>query len=187
MKRFQVLMLSGILSAATGGAMADSGSLNEFRPRVLPVLVQVNAQGKVTDVSPAMELSPRLNRLLRRNLDELISKPATEHGRPVASQFIANLALRVTPRQEGNYDAQFAYVSSSPVPSGSWYWVHIDGHRLALASRNVDNRGTRLRFDNDRDMNRNWNNQGYRAVPMPTIQNTARSSIAPACAPAPGH
>ncbi|MBQ4853081.1 hypothetical protein IMW82_00090 [Rhodanobacter sp. B2A1Ga4] len=189
MESIQLPLLLGMLLAGTGVAMASSGSLNEFRPKVLPVLVQVNAQGKVTNASPATELSPRLNRLLRQNLDELISKPATEHGRPVASQFIANLALRATPRQEGDYDVQFAYVSSSPVPPGSWYWVHIDGHRLALASQGSFNREVRLRYGDHRDMSRNWNSQGYRSTPMPAIQNTMRNApaAAPARAPAPGH
>ena len=189
MKRFQTTLLFGMLSLAASAALASSGSLNEFRPKVLPVLVQVNAHGKVTDASPAMELSPRLRRLLLQNLNEMIVKPATEHGRPISSQFVANLALQVTPRPEGDYDAQFAYVSSSPVPSGSWYWVHIDGHRLALASRNSFNRGMRLRYGEYRGMSRNWNSPGYRPTPMPAIQNTIRNApaAAPARAPATGH
>ena len=189
MKRSQTTLLFGMLSVAAGAALASSGSLNEFRPKVMPVLVQVDAHGKVTDASPAMELSPRLRRLLLQNLNEMIVKPATDHGRPVSSQFVANLALRTTPRTEGSYDAQFVFVSSSPVPSGSWYWVHSDGHRLALASRNSFNRGARLRFDDNRRMNRSWNSTNYRSAPTPLIQNATRSapSAPPARAPAHGH
>jgi hypothetical protein len=54
-------------------------------------------------------------------------------GHPVSSQFVINLAMQATPRTDGKYDARFVYVSTSPVPSGSWYWVHQDGVRLALA------------------------------------------------------
>lgn len=180
MKRFQTTLLFGMLSLAASAALASSGSLNEFRPKVMPVLVQVDAHGKVTDASPAMELSPRLRRLLLQNLNEMIVKPATEHGRPVSSQFVANLALRTTPRTEGSYDAQFVFVSSSPVPSGSWYWVHIDGHRLALASRDSFNRKTRVHFNDNRGMNRSWNPANYRSAPTPSIQNAARSAPGPA-------
>ncbi|MGN2245555.1 hypothetical protein ACFWZ3_02565 [Frateuria sp. GZRR35] len=139
MKPFCAFLLLGTL--ATGqSALATSMSLNQFTPKVLPVLVQVDSHGKVTQVSSAVELSPRYDRLLRQSLDEMITRPANDHGRPVASQFVINLGLQTTPRPDGNFDARFVYVSTSPVPSGSWYWVHVDGHRLALRSRNADMR-----------------------------------------------
>ncbi|MGP1666846.1 MAG: hypothetical protein ACTS5I_13225, partial [Rhodanobacter sp.] len=103
---------------------------------MLPVLVQVDANGKITDVSPATHLSPQLDRLLHQNLAEMISKPATDkHGKGISSQFVINMALKAIPRAEGNYDVQFAYVSTSQVPRGSWAWVNVDGRRLALADR----------------------------------------------------
>lgn len=137
MKPLQTIALCAALATITGSALAGgTGSLNEFPSKVLPVLVYVNAQGKVTDASPATRLPPALNRLLLADLSERITGPAIVHGKPVPSQFVMNLALVTTPRPGGDYDAQFAYVSTSPVPPGSWYWVHIDGHRLALANRN---------------------------------------------------
>lgn len=139
MKRIYAMTLAGVLCAAAGAAGADSISLNSFKPQFIPVLVQVNSAGKVTDASPAVELPVPVMRLLRKNLDELIAGPATTKGRPVASQFVMNLTLQTSLRKDGQYDAQFAYVSTSPVPSGSWYWVNLDGHRLALANRNSYN------------------------------------------------
>lgn len=137
MKPLHTIALCAALAAIAGSALAaGTGSLNEFQSKVLPVLVYVNAQGKVTDASPATRLPPALNRLLLANINERITGPAIVHGKPVPSQFVMNLALQATPRPGGDYDAQFAYVSASPVPPGSWYWVHIDGHRLALANRN---------------------------------------------------
>lgn len=184
MKRFPMLTLAGVLAVGASAAMASTGSLNEFRPRVLPVLVHVDARGKVTEVSPSIELSPKVNRLLRQSLDEMIRKPATEHGRPISSQFVINLALQASPRQEGDYLARFVYVSTSPVPNGSWYWVHIDGHRLALANRNDFNRQPRFQFDNQRGYPvENFSN--YSRTSTPPIQNTDRS--APSPAPKPGH
>lgn len=183
MRPIQLPLLVAMLVAGTGAAMASSASLNEFRPKVLPVLVQVNAHGKVTDASPTMELTPQLRRLLLQNLDEMIVGPASAHGRPVSSQFVANMVLRTTPRSEGGYNAQFVFVSSSPVPSGSWYWVHVDGHRLALASRDSFNRGARIRFNENRGMDRFSNSMNYRSAPAPLIQNATRS--APGAPPAP--
>lgn len=136
MKPIGAFLLLGTLAAGQG-ASATSMSINQFTPRVLPVLVQVDRHGKVTDVSPSVDLSPRYDRLLRQTLDEMITRPANDHGRPVASQFVINLGLQASSRADGNYDARFVYVSTSPVPPGSWYWVHIDGHRLALKSRNA--------------------------------------------------
>lgn len=160
MKPLLPLALFTLLATASSTAMASTKSLNEFRPKVMPVLVQVDAHGKVTDASPSTKLSPQLDRLLRQNLAEMVSKPATDrHGRPIASQVIINVALQTSPRVEGDYNASFAYVSTRPVPMGSWYWVHIDGHRLALASR--DNRRNRVLFDADHYR------PAYRSRPIP--------------------
>lgn len=183
MKRFSIMALAGVLAVGGSVAMATSASLNEFRPGFMPVLVHVNASGKVTDVSPSIELSPKVNRLLRQNLDEMITKPATEHGRPVSSQFIINLAMQASPRQEGDYLARFVYVSSSPVPNGSWYWVHIDGHRLALANRNDFDRKPPLPFD--AYPARNIPHFYYSQMPPTPVQNAGRSVPSPA--PKPGH
>ncbi|HEV7123345.1 MAG TPA: hypothetical protein VGN24_07960 [Rhodanobacter sp.] len=140
MKLVRLALTFGALALCTGTASAEPASLNQFRPKVLPVLVQVNSHGRVTEASPSIELSPRLARLLRENLDEMIRRPATdEHGRPMSSQFVINLALQATPQSKDKYDVRFAYVSTSPVPAGSWYWVHIDGHQLALAPQHPGN------------------------------------------------
>jgi hypothetical protein len=162
--------------------MAASWSLNDFTPRIMPVLVHVNAHGRVTDASPSIELTPTVQRLMLRNLDELITKPATRHGHAVSSQFVINLALKVEPRENGDYLARFAYVSSTPVPSGSWYWVKIDGHRLALASRNDVNRQERFRLDSLRT-------REYRSMTdsIPDIQNSVRSTSSPASNAPRGH
>jgi hypothetical protein len=176
MKALFPLALFGMLAAGSGGATANSKSLNEFKPGIMPVLVQVNAQGKVTDASPPTQLSPQLNRLLRQNLAEMVSKPATDsHGHPIASQVNNNVALHTTPRAEGDYDANFAYVSTKPVPNGSWYWVHVDGHRLALANR--DNRWNRRIFDVDHYRpDYHPRHIPVRQLPPPPIRNASQST-----------
>ncbi|MEP6898819.1 MAG: hypothetical protein ABI870_09835 [Rhodanobacter sp.] len=158
--------------------MAASASLNEFTPKVMPVLVHVDARGNVTDVSSSTELSPRFDRLLRQNLDEMIDRPAIEHGHPVSSQFVINLALNVTPRKEGDYFANFRYVSASPVPNGSWYWVKIDGHRLALANRSGLFRGApdfEHRWTREQDQYQRQYQGNPQRSPMPAIQNAGRA------------
>lgn len=129
-----LLGVAGSATAASSIYAASTGpeSLNQFTPHVLPVLVKVDDQGKVTEVSPAYKLRPKFRRLLRKTLDEMITAPAHQDGHAIASQFVINMVTKATPRDDGKYDFGFTYVSTQPVPSGSWYWNHIDGHRLAL-------------------------------------------------------
>lgn len=123
------------LLASTSASASDSMSLNTFPRRLEPVLVGVDAHGKVTEASPAYALPPKMARLLHANLGEMIRAPATDkHGKPIPSQFVMNVALQAEPNGAGDYEAHFAYVSTSPVPPGNWHWVHLDGDRLALAS-----------------------------------------------------
>lgn len=189
MKRFQTIALFGMLAAqaaiaAQAAVTRDtSGSLNDFPLRYLPVLVNVDARGNVTDVSPSTQLTPMFDRLLRQNLDDMITGPATDSkGHPTSSQFVMNLVLKTTPRKEGNYDASFAYVSTSPVPAGSWYWVHINGRRLALASRSNMSRSQRLYFERERYNGYRPTNSFYHSQPMatPAIRGTPTPVPVPA-------
>lgn len=177
MKAFPTALLLGAFAAAPA-AFADSMSINQFTPRVLPVLVQVDSQGQVRQVSPAVELAPQYDRMLHKTLDQMITQPAKDHGRAVASQFVINLGLQATARADGKYDAHFVYVSASPVPAGSWYWVHIDGHRLALANRNEVPMHTNRYYERTGER---WLPDPYRD--SPPIQNTQQG--APAHAPIP--
>ena len=135
MKRFSTMLAGTALALLGSAAMASSMSLTHFRPRVMPVLVGVNAKGHVTKVLPSTELSPKLQRLLTENLGEWIVRPAMVKGRAMASQMIVNVALRAAPRKDGNYDVNFAYVSMLPSPFGTAaHWVWKDGDRLVLVS-----------------------------------------------------
>ncbi len=135
MKGIRTAALIGALVAAAGVAQASEMG-DTTQSRVLPVLVQVDTLGQVTSASPATPLSPAMDRLLRQSLDQMINQPAMVHGTPVPSQFVINLALDATTRADGGYQATFRYVSTSPVPTGSWYWVSVDnGRRFALGDR----------------------------------------------------
>lgn len=132
MKRFHRVLIGGVLLAMGPVAMASSDALTSFQPRVMPVFVHVNSLGKVTEVQPSTQLSPRLRRLLVSNLSQWISKPAIINGHPADSQSIINVALHATPRKDGKYDASFAFVSILPAPFASAYWSTRDGNQLAL-------------------------------------------------------
>lgn len=182
MKSVQLALILGVLVASSGAVAARSDSLSAFTPKVLPVLVQVDSHGKVTEVSPATELAPKLDRLLRANLDEMISAPAIDKkGRPISSQFIIHLALQTSPRPNGDYDVNFAFVSTSPVPGGSWYWVRTDGRQFALASRHSRNRVERIPYHYPQSNYQPNQDQSS----LPRINDMASPAATPAPAPTP--
>ena len=127
-----IVAVLGSTSVVAGGpttlGYANNGNIE-------PVLVDVNAHGRVTDFTPAYRLSPKLMRLLRANLNEMIHTPATDkNGRPVSTEFVINVALQADPRSTGGYDASFAYVSANPVPPGKWFWARDTTGQLGLSS-----------------------------------------------------
>jgi hypothetical protein len=133
MKPYFIAALIGF-SALAGTAHAQvGGSLTRFRNHALPVLVQVNANGKITRVEPSIRLSPKTQRMLRGNLEQMITGPAIQDGHPVGSQLVIQVSLVKNKLDNGNYSARFKYVSAMPVPAGLWYWV-TNGHEVALAA-----------------------------------------------------
>jgi hypothetical protein len=58
MKRFQTIAAVAMLVTQASFAGVGPSSLTEFPQRYLPVLVNVDAKGKVTDVSPSSQLPP---------------------------------------------------------------------------------------------------------------------------------
>ncbi len=178
MKSMITIVVAGTLALAAGTAGAESMSLTHFRDRVLPVLVKVDTHGKVTRLSSAIELTPRFDRLLRQTVDQWITGPAMDHGKPVASQFVMKLGMQATARPDGEYDTRFVYLSSSPVPSGEWIWQNEDGHRLALVRADgLNYRGLRYRhhdFPTGRDP---WiGDRPMRQAPPPAPAQAAPNS-----------
>ncbi len=114
----------------------DKGSLNAFPDHTLPVLVKVSSKGQVTDIDPAYELSPGLDRMVEETVSRMISKPAVDkNGTPIPSQFVLNLAVDASQRSDGSFDTALRYVSTQPVPSGQWTWSHVEGRSLALIDK----------------------------------------------------
>lgn len=136
MKLLHASLIACSIAAFAGTAMASSGSLVEFKPDIMPVVVQVDAHGQVTDVLPSRQLSPWLRKMLVKQLDAWIVKPAAVKGHAVASRFIIEVAMQAKPRQDGQYDANFVYVKSLPLAyGGALHWAVINGGlELALVS-----------------------------------------------------
>lgn len=184
MKRLRFLTVLGI-SLVAGQAAIASESLSDFPMRTLPVLVNVDSSGKITSASPALDLPPVMARLLRTNLDEMVSGPAHWKGKPVSSQCIINVALKASPRDDGKYDAGFAYLSAQPVPIGRWHWVNLDGRRLMLANDDWPRRSPfQGRMGPDPS---SFRGTYQRNVPMPAMAPTPQPAAAsPGMAPARG-
>lgn len=136
MKPISMSLMVCALAALAGPVLADSMSLTQFKPQVMPVLVEVNTQGHVTKLLPSVHLSPKLEHLLRQSIEQWVVKPASIKGRAVDSQVIMKVALEAVPvKGSKSYEASFAYVSMVQSPFGaSAHWAWKDGHELALVS-----------------------------------------------------
>ena len=62
MKPLHASLIACAIAAFAGTALASSGSLVEFKPQVMPVVVQVNVRGQVTDILPSEQLTPACRR-----------------------------------------------------------------------------------------------------------------------------
>ena len=136
MKPIRASLLACAVAAVAGTAMASSGSLVEFKPQVMPVVVQVNAEGQVTDILPSEQLTSLWKKMLIKQINAWIVSPAIVKDHPVASRFIIEVAMQAKPRPDGDFDANFVYVKSLPMPAaGAVHWNVINGGlELALVS-----------------------------------------------------
>lgn len=132
------LLLASLAAALllSGVAVADDhAAAEQATPKVEPLLVKVDAQGKVVSMLPAYKLPASLEQTLRTTVEGMVKKPAVDKdGHPIPSQFIMNMAMQVQPGANGTNSVQFTVASIKQVPDGSWYWVRTPDHRMALAN-----------------------------------------------------
>ena len=192
MKPLHASVIACAIAAFAGTALASSGSLVEFKPQVMPVVVQVDAHGKVTDILPSEQLTPRLQQMLVKQIDAWIVKPATVKGHPVGSRFIVEVAMQAKPRKDGNYDASFVYVKSLAMPFGGVvHWNVINGGlELALVSdmgggheRQVFD--TTDRWQGNYQRGHAWQPATRGATPRPATHAADRASSMPTMMAAP--
>ncbi|TAA25965.1 energy transducer TonB [Pseudoxanthomonas winnipegensis] len=131
MERCLAGLCVGALALASFGCTATELTVARYEQGIVPVLVSVNSQGKVTHVQVSQALKPSLSKLLRKNLDEAIVAPALRDDKPVNAQIVMRMKLDLTPTEDGRYAARFLPVESKQVPYGAWFWL-LDGDRYAL-------------------------------------------------------
>lgn len=174
MNPIRASLLACAIAAFAGTASASSGSPMNFKPQVMPVVVQVDAMGKVTAILPSEHLRPKVRSLLVDQLDAWIAGPATMRGKAVASSFITEVAMHAAPRANGTYDVGFTYVNRVPMPfGGSVYWNKINGVGLALVS--ADPAGPARKWAVPPVPERVWT-QVQHALPSTTVNDVRAAS-----------
>jgi len=136
MKLHSRLLLILVLAIASIAAAAAASPGHRSGNRMIPVLVHVNAHGRITDVTPAYHLHPAFVRKLHETLQKMITRPAMKHGKPVDSQFVMVLALVDKQQDNGKHVVNIRYQTSKSLPPGQWTWIHQSGHGLALSNQN---------------------------------------------------
>lgn len=123
------------LAAISGTAFGGNSPTIPLDPNTIPVLVKVDAAGKVTEATPSLPLSGALESLLRANIQEMIVAPASNaSGRNIDSQFVASMTLVTEPADNGKLSAHFSQTSIEKLPNtGRWYWAHSNNTQPALA------------------------------------------------------
>ncbi|WP_305805765.1 hypothetical protein [Stenotrophomonas sp. YIM B06876] len=107
----------------SGQAVAGSSAEPAQDVDALQVLVTLDARGKVSRIDLADRMSPALTRVLRQDIEQIVSSPAfNATGSLTGRQFVANMASTVTPLADGNYSVDFTMVSSQPLSHGTWVW-----------------------------------------------------------------
>jgi len=129
-KRFS-LVSSFVLAAASMQANAAVAVLQPVERDVVPVFVAVDKKGKVTELLASVRLKPSMERLLERNVTELVASPMIEDGKLNGRQFVVNMKLQSAATSDGKYNVRFVPVDSLSVPRGNWAWS-LSGDRYAL-------------------------------------------------------
>ena len=106
MKRIGTIVLTAICFMGIQLAMAGETSPPTEQSHVLPVLVAVNADGKVVRIDPAIHLRDRQMKELEKAVHTMITRPAMKDGHGIYSQFILQLAVsRTRPAPAGPHSA----------------------------------------------------------------------------------
>lgn len=115
-----VTVCVGLAPALATNARATPPGDTSF---VLPVLVELNHDGKVVAVDPALRLPAALQRLLQASVVEIISHSGHDcRGTCTGGTAVMKLAMHLTPAAHGNYKVNFEYRSLQRLGSGPWHW-----------------------------------------------------------------
>ncbi len=126
MERTVVFLVVLLATLVSGSALAQTKAPHAVTFRVdnhvLPVLVAVDAKGRVTSVDPPIRLRTPQRKALMSAVRKMITAPATDRlGHAESSQFVMLLAIE--PGTDGV--STFKYAGSRPVQSGPMHWVRV--------------------------------------------------------------
>lgn len=174
MKRIALSTIFSVLIATSTGAfaqmpVAEGITISSVSSDLIPVLVKVNKQGNVTNISVPIPLKASWSRLLRKNISEMVTAPAMKDGKGINSQVIFMVALDTIERADGNYDASFTAREVRAAPSGVFSWKVQDG-RYSLVDYNTIRQARR--FD-----------QPSVSPPMPSVSHGNQGTPPPTPSP----
>jgi hypothetical protein len=129
MRHTKAALLSVVLLTASFHAAAGELTVAQFESDVLPVLVAVDKDGKVINVSTSERLRPDMDDLLRRTIDTVLVTLSRDNGIRIEGQMVLQMKLESALRADGKYDARFVPVDVKSVPANSWSWVKDDARR----------------------------------------------------------
>lgn len=131
----KTLLLSLASLMFAGPALATS-SASAAEAEAFPVLVSLDAHGKVSGIELADRMPAAITRVLRQDIEQAVANPEQNAPVMVASgQFLAQMAPKVTALADGKFAVDFALVSAQPLASGSWVWKRNADDSLALVLR----------------------------------------------------
>jgi methionine-rich copper-binding protein CopC len=130
------LLLSVASLMLAGQAMASTNTTTAADGDAYPVLVSLNAQGKVANIEVADRMPAAVTRVLRQDIEQAVANPA--QNAPVMAaggQFLAMMAPKATALADGKFAVDFTLVSAKPLPSGNFIWQRNQDNSLALVLR----------------------------------------------------
>ena len=137
MKTTFALTLAALMFLVCGSPAVLAKDAPAVQSHNLPVLIKVNAKGKVTDVTPAFKVRPSFQRLLGDTIRKMITKPAMKKGKAVSSQLVITLAVLTSKGADGKNATTLKYLTAKPLPPGAWTWARDAQGRLALTSQST--------------------------------------------------
>lgn len=139
--------LTGVVLVAAltvSNFVAEAATITVARTEngVMPVLVSIDKTGTVQKIQATEQLKPAYARLLRKNIQEMITAPAKDGERYVDSQVVMRVRLIADPASGGDYTAHYVAADSTPtmVPLGAWSWSIVGG-RYSLVQNIGSSRG----------------------------------------------
>lgn len=137
MKNAIALILTTLLLLVAVWMPAAHADTNTGDARTLPVIVNVDKKGSVSEIIPAYRISPGFRNMVRDTLSKMITSPAMRDGKPVSSQLVITLGVVQKQLAGGKSSVSLKFLASKPLPAGNWHWLLRANKPPALANANA--------------------------------------------------